>query len=304
MNTNDHSVLAPRLVTHMAWMALEALPDFSEGPHNASPEQAIAAIRAAGYEGIQFFEPISSEVRQLCEQMNLVWSSSGRVNQPAEAEELARRFADEGVLCATLHVGWGIEDDAEALALFDSIFEASARFQIPLYIETHRATLFQDMWRTVQFIRRRPELRINGDFSHWYTGQEMFYGSFEDKVEFVAPVLERVRYLHGRIGNPSSMQVNLGDGSEEAHPAIIHFKTLWTASCRGFLSTAKPGDLLCFTPELLAPRIYYARTFPGLDGQPREESDRWQQSLLLCRIAHECFASAQAILSAQSGSSQ
>jgi hypothetical protein len=39
---------------------------------------------------------------------------------------------------------------------------------------------------------------------------------------------------------------------------------------------------------LLAPGIYYARTFDG-----REESDRWQQSQVLKRIAGECFQAAQ-----------
>ena len=38
------------------------------------------------------------------------------------------------------------------------------------HIETHRATICQGMWRTVQFVKRFPELRFNGDFSHWYAG--------------------------------------------------------------------------------------------------------------------------------------
>jgi hypothetical protein len=38
----------------------------------------------------------------------------------------------------------------------------------------------------------------------------------------------------------------------------------------------------------LAPSIYYARTFGG-----REESDRWRESLLMVKIARECFAEAE-----------
>jgi hypothetical protein len=100
-------------------------------------------------------------------------------------------------------------------------------------------------------------------------------------------VLERVRFLHGRIGNPGSMQVDIGNGEEAERPFVGHFRALWTASMRGFLASAKPGDMLPFVPELLAPAIYYARTFGG-----QEESDRWQQSLVLCRIARECFQAA------------
>ena len=71
---------------------------------------------------------------------------------------MAARAAGEGMECVTLHAGWGIEDDAEAFTLIDAILQESTR--LALYVETHRATLFQDMWRTVQFVSRFPELRF------------------------------------------------------------------------------------------------------------------------------------------------
>jgi hypothetical protein len=46
-------------------------------------------------------------------------------------------------------------------------------------------------------------------------------------------------------------------------------------------------------PELLAPRIYYARTFRNAEGVPIEESDRWEQSLLLKQIAEACLEEAR-----------
>jgi hypothetical protein len=120
----------------------------------------------------------------------------------------------------------------------------------------------------------------------------MVYGDFDSKLAFLAPVLKRVRFLHGRIGNPGCIQVDLGDGDEQRHPYIAHFKKLWTAAFAGFLASAAPMDSICFTPELLNPEIYYARVFPNAEGQLVEESDRWQQSLLLARIAEDCFAEA------------
>ena len=183
-------------------------------------------------------------------------------------------------------MGWGLEDVATGNALIESILEASARYKLPLYVETHRATLFQDMWRTVDFVSRYPELRFNGDFSHWYTGSEMVYGGFDRKLLFIAPVLQRVRFLHGRIGNPGCMQVEIGEGDLVDHPYVAHFRQLWTAVFEGYIA-ANDQASVWFTPELLAPSIYYARTFRG-----SEESDRWQQSLVLRSIAKECFADA------------
>ena len=235
------------------------------------PPRTLEDISAAGYSGVQFTDVASPEQRRACEKLKLGRCSSGRANTPDEVAELAKRCADEGQECVTVHLGWGMEDDAEAFALIESVLRTAEH--VPLYAETHRATIFQDMWRTVQFIRRYPELRFNGDFSHWYTGLEMVYGGFENKLAYIEPVIERVRFIHGRIGNPGCIQVSIED---EGAVYVQHFRELWTRCFR-----AAP-DTTLFVPELLSPRIYY-----GHSG-----ADRWTQALLLRRIASECFAEA------------
>ena len=136
-----------------------------------------------------------------------------------------------------------------------------------------------------------PELRFNGDFSHWYTGLEMPYGDFEEKLEFLRPVFERTRFLHGRIGDPGCIQVDVGDDPAHEPTSVAHFRSMWTAAMRGFLASATDGDVLPFVPELLPAGIHYARTIPDDDAPPdadgrrpeREEGDRWTQALRLVR---------------------
>jgi sugar phosphate isomerase/epimerase len=266
---------------YMNYLALDNLGPFPEGP--------VAAIKQAGYDGIQFIDPINQPALTEARTLNLGVCGSGRVNIPTEADPIAQSGADNGLECLTLHAGWGLEDDTEGAHLIESILTASQRHRIPLYVETHRATLFQDMQRTIKFIERFPELTFNADFSHWYTGSEMVYGGFDRKLAFIQPVLDRVRFIHGRIGNPGCMQVDIGDGDPETHPFVAHFRTLWTKSFEAYLRTPNPAQpFITFTPELLAPSIYYARTFQGA-----EESDRWQQSLLLTTIGRECFTIAE-----------
>lgn len=242
----------------------------------------VGALKSAGYDGVQFANLGTAEQRSACRKLNMGMAASGRINAPGEADELAGCVADDGYDCATLHVGWGIENDDEAVLLIESMLEASHRRKVRFYIETHRATICQDMWRTVQFIRRFPEMRFNGDFSHWYAGQEMVYGGFDKKLHFIRPVLERVRFLHGRVANPGCIQAPVKEGT----PYLEHFKQLWIASFRGFLQS-READAICFTPELLGPDIYYARTFRGA-----EETNRWEEALKLKEIAEQCFASA------------
>ena len=230
---------------------------------------------------------------KICRELGLGVTGGGRVNKVGEAEPLAQRLRDAGYECATLHVGSGFESDREMMLVVRDIVAASEKVNFPLYVETHRATITQDIYRTVRFIHNCPGVRLNGDFSHWYTGLEMVYGNWEQKLAFMAPAFERVRFIHGRIGNPGSMQVDIGDGSETGRPFVGHFKELWTRSFMGFLRSAKPGDYLCFAPELLHSANYYARLFPGPDGTPREEGDRYQQALVYAAIARACFAEAQ-----------
>jgi hypothetical protein len=248
-------------------------------------KRSFEDIREAGYDGVQFALPASKSDLRICRSLGLEIAASGRINQFEDTNPLAEQWAGDGFVCATLHAGWGLENDAEAFRLIESVLAASSVHKISLYLETHRATIFQDMWRTVQFVRQFPEIRFNGDFSHWYTGQEMVYGGFEKKFEFIRPVLERVRFIHGRIGNPGCIQVRIDPGQAPEPEYVVHFRQLWTTCFRNGART--------FTPELLAPGIYYARMLRNNDGTIVEESDRWEQSLVLRRIAEECFRDSQ-----------
>ena len=276
-NTSDDS-RDPRLRVFMNLQAFSDMPQAVNG---------LEAICDAGYDGVQFAQPLDHARKDKALALGLGVCGSGRVNTPADAASLAKEAQEAGLECLTLHVGWGTESDDEATALIDSVLAASAQYSIPLYPETHRATIFQDPWRTLQFLARFPELEFNGDFSHWYTGTEMVYGGFETKMKFFRPVLGHIGFLHGRIGNPCSMQVDVGDGSVQGRSYVAHFRELWTESFRGFLCRRSLSKRICFTPELLGPEFYYARTLAG-----SEESDRWEQSLVLVRMARECFAEA------------
>jgi hypothetical protein len=264
-------------------LALQSLPETSKG-HRQSFREQMALLAEAGYVGLQFAQVPTADQLSECRRAGLRVCGSGRVNQPSEARILAERLAGEGSECGTIHLGWGLEDDAEAYALVESVIEAGARSNVPLYIETHRATICQDIWRTVRLVACFPEMRFNGDFSHWYSGQEMVYGGFERKFAFIQPVIGRVRFLHGRIANPGCIQVPLMQGE----PYVRHFEQLWIACFRQYLGAGDAGDSIIFAPELLAPDIYYARTFDG-----REETDRWQEMLLLKGMAERCFAAAR-----------
>jgi hypothetical protein len=267
-----------------------SLPSWSSGPHG-DEQTMLEAARAAGYMGVQGANP------RRCRDLGLIPSTFGIHASPGGLLEHARSWADNGFACCTLLLGTGLEDDDGAARLVDEVLHASATAGIPLYVETHRATLTQDAWRTVQLVDRFPELRFNPDFSHWYTGLDLSFGNFEAKLDFLAPVFDRVRYLHGRIGTPGCIQVDVGDGGTDDQPPVAHFRALWARAMTGFLAKVKndlvvaPNLELGFAPELLPPEAGYAppRHRPrwrargggrSLDPSPRARPHRRR---LLCR---------------------
>lgn len=290
---NDGSTDPPKL---RVYMNLDTLTDLRCGSMWPGLEGArrYERLRADSFEGVQLTtnDPVSRD-------LTLSHCGLDRINAPAEADTIAARHADRGDLCLTVHAGWGIEDDDEAFRLVDAVLAAVDKHRLPIFLETHRATITQDMWRTVQLAKRFPEIRFNGDFSHYYCGQELIYGDWERKLDFLEPVFRRVGFLHGRIASSGCMQVPIGPDlqsrPQQAHGVanyLDHFRQLWIRAMAGFLSMAKTGDVLIFAPELLAGAYYYARKFPHAAGGLEEETDRYAQALLYRDLAHACFADA------------
>ncbi len=272
-----------RLHLEINWSSILHLPETSSGFRKTDSER-LEMIAAQGYTGVQGGDP------NLIRASGLRFTDTGSVRHPDQADAVARAAVLSKAEAITLHVGTGFENDTEMDVLIRAILEASQKHQVPLYIETHRATITQDAWRTVQAVQRFPEMRFNLDFSHWYTGLEWVYGDMDAKLEFIAPVLDRTRYIHARIGDSGSIQVGLNTPDMPRHIAV--FEQVWTRAVQGFLSTPAPAEVLSFVPELLHPSINYARVFPDQNGVYLEESDRWLESWQLVEIGRNCFSNA------------
>ena len=277
-----------------------SLPEWSSGPRG-DERAALEAAVAVGYEGVQGANP------RRCRELGLVATTFAIHTAPGGRVEQARRWVDLGFACCTVMLGTGLEPDDAAHQLVEEVLEASVTAGIPLYVETHRATVTQDTWRTLRLVERYPDLRFNGDFSHWYTGLDLAATDFGATLDSLAPVLDRVRYFHGRIGTSGCIQVDVGDGKSDGRPHVDHFRQMWTRAFVGVLRSAEgdpvamPRGEVGFAPELLPPEVGYARTWPNPDGEPVEEGDRWTQALLLSEIASECFAAATEVVATDSG---
>lgn len=294
---NDGSADAPKLRIFLNLDNLLGLAADSVWPG----DEALARynrLAGDGFEGVQITDHSEPPLGAPIPHCGL-----DRISTPVEADGIIAKHAARGDLCMTVHAGWGIEEDDEVFSLVDSILKASEKHKIPVFLETHRATITQDIWRTVRITREFPEILFNGDFSHYYCGQELVYGDWETKMAFMEPIFSRIAFMHGRIASPGCMQVpiNTDDSSrpDQSHGVtdyLIHFKDLWIRAMQGFLRSAGPGDVLIFAPELLSGMYYYARLFPNAEGKLIEESDRYAQALQYKSLAQSCFEEAKQLM--------
>jgi len=289
-NVNDGSTNAPRLTLYgNAWGLLE-LPQ-RPSKQTWAFEVVLDKIREAGFEGMQADASSASVVRK----HGLRFAASGRVNSPLDTDDVINHAADVGADAVTLHVGWGMETDAEMDAYAQSVLEAAQAHHMPVFIETHRATMVQDIYRTHCLLQRWPDLRFNGDFSHYYCGAEMTYQGFDITRSYLLPILQRVGFFHGRVSNAECIQVDAvdaGDGQTNAHGR--DFLWMWETGATFWLKQAHQGDILPFAPELGPPSSGYSLTYVR-NGELAELSDRWAQTLVLARLAQQAFENAAMI---------
>lgn len=276
--------MSQRLRIAIAAGNFEDLPAASVGHYSAAVKR-YEKIASAGFEAVQ-----GGSVA-LTHAAGMAVLGVGVVPEPAAADELARIWKQRGAVAISCIAGFGYENDDQIDDLVRSLRNASERHSIPVYLETHRGSITQDAWRTLQLVRRTPQIQFTGDFSHWYTGQEMPYGDVNKRIELLSPVIQRTALLHGRIGDRCCMQVEL----QRATTAFsLFFEPIWTQVFVNFLRNPMPEEFW-FCSELLGPEYAYARTFFDSVGSLREETDRFTEACKLVDLARSCFTKAHEI---------
>jgi hypothetical protein len=293
--TNDGTQASPYLRKDINLGTILKLPHGSVG-YRAHLHEQLALLKADGHIGAQswnqFDETMAAGLRA---------TGMARITVAQQADGVARDHKARGLDATTIHLGTSFESDAEIDVLVASVLEAAAKHSYAMYIETHRATLTQDIRRTVDMVERFPEVRFNVDLSHYYTGHELTYGGeFDQRVERLSPIFERTRFMHGRISNSGCIQAPVSD---EGVP-VAHFRAMWQRCFEGFLRGAQTGDYLSFNAELLPMRIgtgddtqwlHYAQQRPAHDDDPLEgePTDRFLEVRAIWEIASEAFSAAQ-----------
>jgi|TARA_R110000772_G_scaffold58539_8_gene132821 hypothetical protein len=276
---------------------LLGLPPQSRAP--AIGDGFYIALQQAGFGGIQ------TETASAARDAGMVATAQVLSCDPAALDSIAERHAAEGFDATILVAGNGLEGDEAVKRYCDAVLQASARHRHRILLETHRGSITQDIRRTVDAIEHFPELRFCADFTHWYMGHELSLAGFDEKLAFMQPLIVRTDIVEGRIGSTNCAQVTLESASDDRHFVEDH-RRFWTACFRASLER---GQQVVFAPQLLPAvlphngidyPIAYAQLQRGSSGHWEELSNRWEQTLLHCDIARECYAQARQSMSLES----
>lgn len=189
-----------------------------------------------------------------------------------ETLQLARtsRARAINVHAATPHIS---ED--EAVQLISGLIEKSGAAKIPLYFETHRGRITQDLFRTAMLAQRVPQMRFTLDVSHYVLAEER-PGPTERLASLLDVILDQTEMIHGRVSNGQQIQVHTIDKNSEI---AENYRKLWAEAMRRWRLRNKPGSSLIFTPELGPP------PYAIVDEKGKELSNRLEQSEAIWELA-------------------
>ena len=286
MRYNDGSTNPPRLrLQHSLW-ALSKLPMNAAKPDEWTLDEKFRRVREAGFEAVECWlsDSDEQETKAALDQHGLRLVLGHRPFSVVDTEntiERAVRLGADFIFAQPASAFTPLED---VVTLVRQGRKCANARGLAYFVETHRNNFTENLPQTYQLIERVPDIRFTGDLSHFVVVGEFYGWSEEGAADRIGPVLERTSHLHGRISNGEQVQVDVGDGENDT---ARFFVDLWSRAMRQWLEGAGPGDIFPFTPELGPPR--YAITLP--DG--REFSDRWEQSLVMKRLAERAWEQAQ-----------
>ncbi len=257
-------------------------------PHvpERTPEESFAMIAEAGFDGV-CLDPAASEIPDMLPLQGLFeeYDLGCMVNAfPYHEDDMQPllQFAKQFDACL-VNVISGVmpirpEDAVPAVRRW---MQEAEDIAMPMLFETHRDGLLNDMYFTLQLMDLVPEMRLCADLSHFVVDRELRAPVPERDQAYIESILDRSDCFQGRIATREQVQVPINFQQHQQWVEI--FKGWWQYGMRQWRQRNADDATLVFLCELGPPP--YAIT----DGDQRELSDRWEESLQIREWALEIW---------------
>ena len=257
-------------------------------PHvpERTPEESFAMVAEAGFDGM-CIDPSVAEISEMRALHHLYRDYDLRcmVNAFPNSEDDMQpllEFAKDFDACM-VNVISGVMPirPEDAVPVVRRWMQEAEDIDMPLLFETHRDGLLNDMYFTLQLMDLVPEMRLCADLSHFVVDRELRAPVPERDQMYISSILERSDCFQGRVASREQVQVAINFPQHQEWVEI--FKGWWKEGMRAWRRRNAADATLVFLCELGPPP--YAIT----DGDQRELSDRWEESLQIRDWVHEIW---------------
>jgi hypothetical protein len=258
-------------------------------PHvpERTPEENFAMVAEAGFDGM-CIDPGVSEIegmrplQELYRKYQLRCMVNAFPNSEDDMQPLLEFAKDFDACMVNVISGVMPIRPEDAVPVVRRWMREAEDIDMPLLFETHRDGLLNDMYFTLQLMDLVPEMRLCADLSHFVVDRELRAPVPQRDQQYISSILERSDCFQGRVASREQVQVAINFSQHQEWVAI--FRGWWKEGMRAWRRRNGDNATLVFLCELGPPP--YAIT----DGEQRELSDRWQESLQIRDWAREIWA--------------
>jgi hypothetical protein len=172
-------------------------------------------------------------------------------------------------------------DVSKAVPVVNHWMEVAADFSMPVLFETHRDSLLNDLYYTLQLIEAVPDMRLCADLSHFVVDRELRLPLRPTDGSYFEKILDRADCFQGRIASREQIQIQIGFPQHAEWVEL--FRTWWTEGMRRWRQRNDDNATLVFLCELGPPG--YAIT----DANGEELSDRWVEAGIIRNWVEEIW---------------
>jgi hypothetical protein len=269
------------------YQSLWAMEIRQPGIAERSMAENFQMIADVGYDGVSIDPSVAeisdyAEVGPLCKQHNLGCMVNAFPYSLDDMQPILE-FAKELDACMVNVIGGVMPVYAsDAIPVIQRWRDDAERIGMPMIFETHRDSLLNDMFYTLQVLDAVPDLRLCADLSHFVVDREMRIPLGEADTAYIQRILEHSDSFQGRVANREQVQVQIDFPQHQEW--VTTFKGWWRTGMQLWRERNPSDATLRFLCELGPPP--YAIT----DANQKELSDRWVEALQIRQWVLEIWA--------------